>query len=112
MGFADDDLLSYEPDYDKGVDEREEIMLSVTQESLFDDVLEQFGKIFGLPIDLGHFKMVDETGIERLTTQNLPHSSIVLQSNMVKGMYLLAVHQCRRGGLMLSEPSSGPFGSY
>ena len=57
MGFADDDFLSYELDYGKGVDEREEIMLSVIQEWLFFGVLEQFGEIFELPIDLDHFKM-------------------------------------------------------
>jgi hypothetical protein len=32
MGFAEDDFLSYELDYDKGVDEREEIAFSITQE--------------------------------------------------------------------------------
>ena len=74
MGFAEDDFLSYEPDYDKGVDEREEITLSIIREWLFFGVLEQFGEIFGLPIDLDYIKMVDESGIERLAPQNLPSS--------------------------------------
>jgi hypothetical protein len=72
MGFLEDDFLSYEPGYDKGIDEREEIMLSIVQEWLFFGVLEQFGDIFELPIDLDYFKRVGESVIERLTTQNLP----------------------------------------
>ena len=53
--FAEDDFLSYELDYDKDVDGREEIMLGMTQEWLFFGVLKQFGEIFELPIDLDHF---------------------------------------------------------
>jgi hypothetical protein len=30
MGFVEDDFPSYEPDRDKGVDEREETMLGIT----------------------------------------------------------------------------------
>jgi hypothetical protein len=81
LGF--DDFLSYELDYDKGVDEREEIMLSVIQKWLFLGVLEQFSEIFELPIDLDHPKMVDGSGIERLCKIYL-HSLITLQSNMVQ----------------------------
>ena len=39
MGSAEDDFPSYEPGHDKGVDEREEIMLSITQEWLFSGAL-------------------------------------------------------------------------
>ena len=52
---AEDDFLSYELDYDKGVDGHEEIMLSIIQEWLFRGALEQIGEIFELPIDLDHF---------------------------------------------------------
>jgi hypothetical protein len=55
--------LSYELDYGKGVDEREEIVLGIVQEWLFFGVLEQFGEIF------------DESGIERL--RKIYHHSLI-----------------------------------
>src|SRR4051794_3176425 len=111
MGFTEADFLSYEPDYDKDVDEREEIMLSVIQEWLFFGVLEQFGEIFELPIDLDHFKIIDESGIERLTTQNLPSFFDRLAIKYGSGDVSAGSSSMSAGDLMLSEPSSGPLGA-
>src|SRR5271170_8126614 len=111
MGFAEDDFLSYELDYDKGMDEREEIMLSVIQKWLFFGVLEQFGEIFELPIDLDHFEMVDESDVERLTSQNLPSFFDRLAIKYGSGDVSVGSSSMPAGDLMLSEPSSGPLGA-
>jgi hypothetical protein len=103
-----DDFLLYEPSYDKGVGKRDEIMLSVIQEWLFLGVLEQFSEIFELPIDLSHSKMVDESGIEQRTSQNLPPFFGRLAIKYGSGDVSVGSSSMPAEDLMLSEPSSGP----
>jgi len=98
MGFAEDDFLSYELDCDKGVDECEEIVLGVIQEWLFFGVLEQFGEIF------------DESGIERLSSQNLPSFFDRLVIKYDSGDVSVGSPSMPAADLMLSELSSGPLG--
>lgn len=86
-------------------------MLSAIQEWLFFGMLEQFGEIFELPIDLDHFKMVDESGVERLTSQNLPSFFDRLAIKYGSGDVSVGSSAVPAGDLMLFEPSSGPLGA-
>ena len=106
MGFAEDDFLSYELNYDKGVDEREEIMLGVIQNGSSSAYLSNLARSLSFLLISTTLRWLTRVALSDLLCKNLPSFFAIKYGS---GDVSVGSPSILAGDLMLSEPSSSHF---